>query len=105
MRVGQVTDIADPEIRKAASHVVPDVILEAFAQLDLDARKAPSVFGDHATHWNRNQAGDDDLTALLLGQLAQASHAEFKIVEHALSHRDEFATSRGDRNLAGGAQE
>ena len=98
--VGQIADIADPEIREAASHIVPDVILEAFAQLDLDAGKAPPVLGDHAAHVDRDQAGHDDLTALLPGQIAQASHAELHVVEHALSHRDEFATGRCDRDLA-----
>src|SRR5580700_2814166 len=105
MRVGQVTDIADPEIRKAASHIVPDVILEPFAQLDLDAGKLPSVLGDHAAHADGHQARHDDVTALLLDQLAQAPHAKLQVVEHALSHRYEFATGHSDRDLTRGAQE
>jgi hypothetical protein len=67
MRGGQIADIADAEIREAAPHIVLDVILKAFAQLDLDAGKPLPVLGDHAAHVDRDQARHDDLPALLLG--------------------------------------
>src|SRR5215467_268314 len=96
--------MADPEISKAAAHIILYVILKAFPQLDFNSWKAPVVFSDYAAHFYRNHSRYNDLTALTVGELANASHAEPQVVQHAFGHRYEFATGRRERHLSRAAQ-
>jgi hypothetical protein len=65
--IGQIAKIADSKIRQTAADIVSDVVAEAFAKLDLDAGKPPSILGDDPTDRQFDQARDDDLAALPVG--------------------------------------
>src|SRR5262245_2844008 len=101
--VGNVLNVGYAEIGHSATHVLENRAVHTLTEVELHARTYRTIAGCDLRKQaigDRHDAGDDDLTSLLIANFAHAAHTYAQIIEHALGDRHELSARRRDLHPA-----